>query len=142
MAICISSCNNDDETGNCDGSPREFTNLEVEYGCSNTQNAMSIGIENDFTIISTQFWFDSLVTGFCNPVIDFDTYDLIIGRQTLNSGVEGINYSYRRACPTRRYELRVTFTLNNATVAPTLTYHILVPKIGDDEAVDVLIETN
>ncbi|MFN2422936.1 MAG: hypothetical protein ABR572_04100 [Cryomorphaceae bacterium] len=136
------ACNNDDETGRCDGSPREFTSLEAEYGCANTQNAMGIGIENDFTIISTQFWFDSLVTGFCNPIIDFDTYDLIIGRQTLSNGVDGINYSYRRACPTRRYELRVTFTLNDATVAPTVTYHILVPKIADDEAVDVLIETN
>lgn len=103
---------------------------------------MGIGIENDFIIISSQLWFDSLVTGFCNPEIDFDAYDLIIGRASFTRGVEGVSYSYRRACPTRRFEMRAVFTLNNQAVTPTVTYHILVDKIADDEAVDVRIETN
>ncbi len=103
---------------------------------------MGIGLEMDFTIISSQLWFDSLVTGFCRPEIDFDTYDLIIGRTTFTRGVEGVSYSYRRACPTRRFEMRAVFTLNDQPVSPTVTYHILVDKITDDEAVDVRIETN
>lgn len=135
-------CNNDDESGRCNGAPREFTSLEQEHGCSNTLYDMGIGIENDFTIISSQLWFDSLVTGLCNPDIDFDNYDLIIGRTSFVRGVEEVSYSYRKACPTRRFEMRAVFTLNDQAVSPTVTYHILVDKISDDEAVDVRIETN
>jgi hypothetical protein len=140
MACPLTACNNDD--AECEQLPIETTSLEALYGCSDTPFGISIPLENDFIILSEQQWYDSLVTGFCQPEIDFENYDLIIGRQQLTKGLEDISYTYVRACPTLRYELRVKFTLDDQTVSPTVTYHVLVPKIMENEAVDLRIEMN
>ncbi len=138
FVITFTACNPDDEP--CDQGLIETVSLEEAYACSDTPNTIQLPIENDFIIISEQFWFDSLVTGFCQPEVDFEKYDLIIGSRQLNRGLNGISYFYNRACPGRRYELRVLFDLNAEVVSPIVTYHVLVPKIGENEAVDVSIE--
>lgn len=136
--IGLTACNPDDEP--CNQSLIETFSLEEVYACTDTPNNMQLPFTNDFIIISDQLWFDSLVTGSCLPEVDFETFDLIIGSRQLNRGLNGISYFYNRACPGRRYELRVLFDLNNEVVMPVVTYHVLVPKIGDNEAVDVSIE--
>ncbi len=137
MALLLSGCNDDDA---CDRSPIEANNFETLFGCSNTAFDMGVALENDFTLISSQEQFDDEVTGFCRPELDYASVDLIIGRTVLNRGFQSVSYTYNRACPTRRYELRVLFTLTDEVVSPTVTYHVVVPKIAETEAVDVRIE--
>lgn len=138
LLLFITACEGDD---GCDDALIPTTSLEELYGCSNTESEMEIDILNDFTIISDQATFESMVSGFCQPEIDFVTYDLIIGRQQLSKNLLGIDYFYRQACPSKRFELRVVLRLGSEEVTPVVTYHVLLPKIASDEAVDLRLST-
>lgn len=114
--------------------------LESEYGCVNTPYETTIDLDDTHMIIRSQDVFDTMVTGSCTPDIDFTGFDLIIGRQQLNSGVEQIDYYYvNNGCNDQNY-LNVQFIRNATTVAPILTYHALVPKLAPDETVTVTVE--
>lgn len=112
--------------------------LEDIYNCPNTAFQMKIELSNDFVMIRNQSDFDSLVTGSCNPLIDFNTYDLIIGTQGLSNGLASIDYVLTRDCITEKLELVVTFITDATTIAPIVTYHALIPKLGDEETVNVV----
>jgi hypothetical protein len=58
----------------------------------------------------------------------------------LTSGNTSIEYELRDDCKEAVKVLKVTFNQNIATVAPNLTYHALIPKLGDDETIRVDIE--
>lgn len=134
----VVSCNSDDDCG----SPAWTTptNLEVEYGCTNTKYQMDIDLNDDFVIIRSQQDFNNLVTGTCSPDIDFSAYDLVIGKKALTSGNTSIEYSYmKHPCSNAKY-LEVHFIQNATAEAPNLTYHALVPKLNANETVNVTIE--
>lgn len=136
LLFCCSS--NNPET--CDDTVIEIKSLESEYGCENTKYQMDIALVNNYEIIRSQMSFDSLVSGSCKPQIDFITYDLVIGKKRLTSGNTSITYELVRDCKTKMLRLTVTFNQNITTVAPNLTYHALIPKLKDDETVEVLIQ--
>lgn len=115
------------------------TSLEKEYGCENTVGGLEIDLEDSHTIIRSQPDFEQRVAGDCMPEIDFEKYDLIIGKQRLRSGVHEINYEYLRNC-NGDYRLNVSIQHNSASVAPNITYHALVPKLPAGEPVDVDIK--
>ncbi|MBC8754354.1 hypothetical protein H2O64_06705 [Kordia sp. YSTF-M3] len=146
LAFGMFSCNNDDDA--VDPCPTETilietTSLETEYGCINTENSMEIDLPSgDFIIISDQQVFNMLVTEVCMPMIDFTTYDLVIGRQGLTSGNSSIRYDLIEICETGNQTLTVTFNLNATTVAPTLTFHALVPKLAAAQVLTVEIIIN
>ncbi len=143
LTLALSSCNNDDDDANpcpTETTIIETTSLETEYGCVNTENIMDINLPSgDFIIISNQQVFDNLVTETCMPNIDFTTYDLVIGRQGLTSGYSSIRYELTEICETGNQTLTVTFNLNTTTVAPTLTFHALVPKLTPTQELTVEI---
>jgi hypothetical protein len=148
LAFALFSCNNDDDNNEVNPCPTETTiiettSLETEYGCVNTENIMDINLPSgDFIIISSQQVFDNLVTEVCMPIIDFTTYDLVIGRQGLTSGYSSIRYELIEICQTGDQTLTVTFNLNPTTVAPTLTFHALIPKLEAAQELTVEIVIN
>jgi len=86
--------------------------------------------------------FQQGVMGTCKPDIDFERYDLILGKQFLTHGFSEIAYEYYQKCTAGEYLLEVRISLNATTEAPNITYHALVPKIGHGEAVrrEVLLQ--
>ncbi len=141
ILLCLISCGNDDEAP-CKNMPVTFTSLENEYGCVNTKYQTEIGLLNDFVIIRNQTEFNNQVSGTCQPLINFMSYDLIIGKQNLTSGNSSIDYNIVENCETESIEIDVTFNQNSTTEAPNLTYHVLLPKIDNNQEVLVTIEIN
>jgi len=125
----LTSCKNDPEELN-------YTSLEAEYGCDDTR-FMPVDISETYTVLHTQADFDSLASGPCNPAIDFSAYDLVIGSKQLAGGNDSIEYHLYRT--DEGQELQVTFHQNPALISPIITYHALVPKLGDEETVSVEI---
>ncbi len=136
----ICACAEDDYDP-CVVSIDNFTNLEVAYDCEDTKNNLVIDLVNTHTVIRTQEAYGMMVTGDCNPAIDFDTYDLVIGRKQLANGNDAIMYSLTKGafCP-EPYELTVTFMQNDTEIAPTVTYHVLIPKLEESEEVVVVLK--
>lgn len=132
------ACSGDDD--GCRNKILPNTNLESEYGCTNTKYSLDIDLKNDNTIIRNQASFNELVMGSCHPLIDFVTYDLIIGKKGLNSGNDTIEYKLIQNCKTSNLELTVSFYQNRLTAAPNVTYHALIPKITGQQKIDVEIE--
>jgi hypothetical protein len=131
------SCNNGEE---CKNKILEIKSLEDLYGCENTKYQMNVDLSDNFIIIRSQNQFDNYVTGLCTPEIDFNTYDLIIGKQGLTTGNSYISYELVEDCETTNLLLTVTFHQNETLEAPDLTYHALVSKLGDDQVVNIDIE--
>ena len=119
----------------------EAKSLETLYGCENTKNLLEIDTSEVFVIINTQQQFENLVSGPCMPQVDFTTYDLLIGEQGLSSGNNTITYEETQDCTTDILEVTVTFNQNETAEAPTLTFHILVPKLSNPNSttVDIII---
>jgi hypothetical protein len=139
FVLPMQSCLNDDD---CSPIIIPITSLEDEYGCINTPYQMDIDLSEDFTIIRSQTVFDDLVTGTCLPQIDFEAFDLLIGKKALTSGFETINYNELvKNCDNAQLNLTVTFVRNATAVAPNASYHVLVPKLGENEVifVDILV---
>jgi hypothetical protein len=108
--------------------------LEDLYDCENTRYEMNI-IPTGITtkIIKNQAQFDTIVSGRCQPAIDFATYDLIIGRHIASRQVDSIFYLYQIECPVDAKLLNVEFHLSANTMADTLIYHVLVPKLSEKD---------
>lgn len=134
------SCNNDDD--HCDDTYLPLTSLEAEYGCANTEYDLQIDLIDDYVIITNQLEFDQLVSGECHPQINFFLYDLVIGKQGLTSGISSIEYELYESCEYGDVVLEVTFNQNATLIAPNLTYHALIPKLGDETPlyVDIIID--
>lgn len=138
--VSINSCKNDDD--DCAPMILEITSLENEYACVNTPYQMEIDLSEEFVIIRSQAVFDNLVTGSCTPEIDFEVYDLLIGKKGLTNGFESIDYDgLVKNCNNNELSLTITFVLNATTEAPNVTYHALVPKLAVNEVINVTITT-
>ena len=139
LFLGIFSCNNDDD---CTDTILNTTSLEIEYGCTNTKYQMDIELSENFMIIRNQLDFTEFVSGTCQPAIDFSVYDLIIGKKRLANGNSSIDYELIENCETGSQNLIVTFNQNETTEAPNLTYHALIPKLGDEQELIVEIIIN
>ncbi len=114
--------------------------LEEVYGCSDTRY-MEVDLSEDYALVRSQEEFESLVTGEgCSPEIDFTKYDLVIGKKGLTSGNTSIDYELGYTCNPGELLLQVTFNQNGFTEAPNITYHALIPKLGDEQYVTVELE--
>lgn len=139
LIIGFSACSNDEDEA-CGTAAVE--SLENLYNCENTANNMDFTFSSTHEIIRTQGRFDSVILGNCKPIIDFATYDIIVGEETLSSGIDSVSYNYKLPCNGVDGILEVNFVGNATTVAPTLTYHALIPKLGSAENVSVDIQTD
>lgn len=114
--------------------------LETEYGCSDTRH-LEVNLSEDYALVRSQQEFETLVTGeSCRPEIDFERFDLVIGKKGLSSGNSSIGYDFGSTCTRGELLLKVTFYQNLATVAPNITYHALIPKLQEGQRVKVEFE--
>lgn len=67
---------------------------------------------------------------------------MVIRKKELTSGNQTIGYKLTLECGIGDYTLEVTFYHNIAAVPPDLTYHGLIPKLGQMEVLTVKTETN
>ena len=118
----------------------QFKNLE-DLGCVNTPFQMTVTTDQEFELIRSQEDFDARIGGTCRPDIDWQGYDLIAGMKGLTNGIASIEKSLVKDCLNNRLVLRITFNLNATTIAPMVSFHALIPKIGNNEIIFVeLIE--
>lgn len=129
-----------DKENECENLVLKTESLENLYGCSDTRYGLECRLDNDYEIIRSQQSFLNFTTGTCRPEIDFQSYDLIVGKKGLTSGNSSIEYDLIEDCQEENKILTVTFNQNITTVAPNLTYHALVPKLGDEETIRVIID--
>lgn len=131
------SCNNDDD--GCTDTVVNTTSLETEYGCNDTRYNMEIDLSETHSIIKNQQGFNALVTGTCQPSIDFNTYDLVIGKKGFDTESRSIEYKLFENCETGNETLTVTFRNGVFSNAPNITYHSLIPKLKDGQQLNVEI---
>jgi len=131
VAIIGDSCKKDD----CDEVIIPEKSLEELYGCADTRNDLIIDLTNEAIIITNQVDFEDKVDGTCSPIIDFATYDLIVGKATTTQSVDTIYYDYRIACPGGNKTLTVEIIQTATIAAETPVFHALVPKLGNGENV-------
>ena len=121
----------------------DVKSLESEYGCENTIHQLHITLSDTFTIIRSQESYEQQVTywqGNCDPNIDFSVFDLVIGKQSWGNQVYKIEYELVRVCQTNKLRLTVRITWGDATLPDTITYHALIPKLKDEEDIEVIVE--
>jgi hypothetical protein len=139
VSLLSLSCEKDEE---CQVKVLEVKQLDSYYAdCIDPRYSLKIDLSDNHTIIRSQQEFESKVSGSCNPVIDFSSYDLVIGKKRLTSGNDFINYRLVKDC-SNKAKLTVTFHQNVTLEAPDLTYHALIPKLGDEETVNVEVVVN
>jgi hypothetical protein len=114
--------------------------LNVEHlGCENPKYSINIDLSNNYTYIRSKEEYDTLVTGSCHPEIDFSKYDLIIGKQTSANENDTIYYDLRKPCPEKKLTLNIEIVQSAVTRPDNVTYHALIPKLGDEETIFVNI---
>ncbi|MGV6945471.1 hypothetical protein [Sphingobacterium kyonggiense] len=138
LIILLFGCSKSEQ---CLSAKIETESMETLYGCEHTERSLGIDLKENHSIVRSQAQFDELVTGSCVDKLDFEKYDLIIGKKQLSSGVERIDYDYSRDCM-GKYELKVKIKMNLTSEAPNITFHALVPKLGAGETVSVSVEAN
>jgi hypothetical protein len=127
------------EDDHCQDQQLPTYSLEEEYSCENTKYQLSIDLDNGFKIIHDQEVYENLVGGSCDVQIDFERFDLIIGKHGLTNGNVRIGYEFRQLCDVITPILSVTFFQNLTDIAPTLTYHVLVDKLREGGNISVKI---
>lgn len=128
-------------TGPCLDKDIQFENLETLYGCHHTVYQMDADLEEDYVIISSQKEFEELVSGSCQPEIDFESYNLLLGKKHLSSAVSKVDYNVRLDCK-GEYQVTVTFYQTWLAEAPNATYHVLIPKKVDTSKISVAFVFN
>jgi hypothetical protein len=114
--------------------------LTVEHlDCENLKYSMDIDLNNNYTYIRSKEEYDAMVTGTCHPEIDFSNWDLIIGKQASGNENDTIYYNYRRTCIENRLTLNIEIVQSDLTRPDNITYHALIPKLGDEETIFVNI---
>lgn len=130
LTLGFFSCSDDDS---CTDMDLEISHLESEYGCTN----VGIELDNNFTIIRNQADYTTFVNADCQSPVDFAIYDLVIGKRGLSNGYSSIEYQLIKYCEKTNPALSVTFVLNDTDIAPNVTFNALVPKLEQDQSIDV-----
>ncbi len=136
VAFTFNACSSDDDNS-CTNQNLEISDLEAN--CLELNEGI-LGEGENYIVISSQEEFEEFVSDDCDLDIDFTSYDLVIGQETLTNGLESTDYELIQNCETDNLTLNVTFNTNVAAEAPLVTYYILIPKLSEGQEVDVQIE--
>ncbi|MEM6298676.1 MAG: hypothetical protein AAF740_08325, partial [Bacteroidota bacterium] len=108
------------------------TSLELEYGCTNTLYDMDVDIfTGNPQHIRSKEQFDLLVTGTCLPEIDFDNYDLVIGKRQFAFEVDTVSHYPLK---TSDGTVIIVFEVRKGQdllQEKTIVYHALITKIRE-----------
>jgi hypothetical protein len=111
--------------------------FEDVFGCVDTKHNLTVDLTDACIIIRSDEEFNSKVTGTCHPDIDFTLYDLVIGKQSTANEVDTILYKYGTVCPENELTLAVDIVQSLITTPENIVYHALVPKLGDEQGLQV-----
>lgn len=140
IIFLVSGCIKDKPITTINPEPNlKVQNLESLYGCPDSRYSLNINLVDTFTLIQDQDTFDKLVSGDCKPTIDFDSYNLLIGKKGLLSGNDSIRYEIEKTSDGTGLNVKVIFLQNITTVAPNITYNVLLPK--EFELKNINVET-
>ncbi len=128
----MSSCN-ENKKMDCTDITIEVNHLENEYGCT----GVDVNLQDTYMIITNPLDYSEFVNANCESDIDFNTYDLVIGKKGLSNGLSSIDYELVENCENQN--LKITFHLNDTTEAPNVTYNALIPKLSDNQELHVEI---
>jgi hypothetical protein len=134
--ICILSCSKKDT---CKEQLMTMKHFENDYGCADTRHSLIINLTNVGTIIRSKDAYDSQVSGDCHPQIDFTLFDLVIGKQSSGNNNDTIIYDLRKTCPNNKLTLTVNIIQGLLTVPDNVVYHALIPKLGDQESLNIQV---
>jgi hypothetical protein len=98
-----------------------------------------VDLENSGNLIRSKEAYDSEVTGPCHPDIDFTKFDMIIGKQSSDNVNDTILYDYRSACPDNELTLTVDIIQSDVTGPDNVVYHAIIPKLGDEETLYIIV---
>lgn len=136
LLVCIFSCSKKDD---CKEEQISIKNFESDYGCRNTKYTLQLNLHDDITVVRSKESYDSLVSGNCHPDIDFSLYDLVIGILTISNSNDTILYDLHRTCPGAELTLTIDLIQLAVTQPSTIVYHALIPKLGDEESLNILL---
>lgn len=102
--------------------------FETEFGCPDTKHTLEIDLTDQCTLLQRKADYDNQVSGPCHPDIDFDTYYLVIGKQSTPNEVDTIIYDYGISCPENDLTLNIDIVQSTTAVKDTVVYHALIPK--------------
>lgn len=129
--ICLTSCANkaNDVGEGCIMPDLPPIKLETLNTCE-TLSVLDVKLEvGEHAIIQTQTQFEQLVTSAkCFKKIDFSKYDLVIGKEGLSSNLAETRYQLSQSCDAN--QLTITLKQGLLTIAPTVVYHLLIPKMN------------
>ena len=131
----LTSCKKND----CNEKILTAKHLESDYGCGDTKYSLVVDLQNNGKIIRSKEAYDTEVTGPCHPDIDFSKYDLVIGKQSSGNENDTILYDYRSVCPNNEPTLTVDIIQSAATRPDNVVYHAIIPKLGDEETLHIIV---
>jgi hypothetical protein len=134
-ASILVSCKKND----CKESQLTTKHFETDYGCLSTKHALLIDLNNNAIIIRSKSDYDTKVSGVCHPDIDFSIYDLVIGKQSSGNFNDTILYDLKRTCPEKELTLTVDIVQSALTIPDNVVYHAIIPKLGDEETLNIKI---
>ena len=120
----------------------EVFNVEKYIEIITAEKALHEKVLRNTFHIRSKDTYDNNVTGTCHPKIDFSKYDLVIGKQSTGNFNDTILYDYRRVCPNMELTLTVDVIQLDITMPSTVTYHALIPKLEDEESLNIKININ
>lgn len=123
---------------NCTDITLDVSQLEIEYGCKN----VNIDLSENYMIIRNPLDFSEFVNADCQSQVDFSTYDLVIGKKGLTNGLVSIVYELTENCETEDQSLKITFNLNETDEAPNVIYNALIPKLEENQELNVELVMN
>ena len=137
LLICIMSCTKKDD---CKEEIISIKNFETDYGCVNTRFNLNVNLNNECTVIRSKEDYDNQVSGTCHPEIDFSKYDLVIGKQSTGNFNDTVLFDLRRICPDKELTLTIDVIQLDITQPSTIVYHTLIPKLVDNETLNIFIK--
>ena len=120
----------------CNSGPISYKSLNSEYGCMPTVNEINI-TGAKFIIIKNQTEYNNTVTGVCQPDIDFNKYDLVIGVKQFPNGIGVITYEVSRNCQNNTIVINGFVPNVGTDDAPKIIYSCLLPKLQANESIEV-----
>jgi len=126
--ILFSSCCKDDSVCTIDITNKAFS-IEEVYGCNNTITELVINSDTNSFFITNMNEYNNLISGDCHPQIDFEEYNLLIGKTFSLNKINSFEYTFYETCESGIYKLYLKPIKEvNSNLERFYTYHLLIPK--------------
>ena len=142
LCLLLGSITGCTDNNQCEAGNQAVKSLQ-DFGCSNVAYNVDVFSANEYALIRSEEEYNQNVEASCQPNVDWNNYDLIIGKQQLSNGLERIERNLVVNCSTNQLTLQFTFYLSITQIAPEITFDAMIPKMMDNQDLYVeLIQIN